>query len=61
MGDDCPSIESLAAYIDHNLTVNERERIEAHLICCPPCRKTIALVIKSQATVPDPVLPDPTN
>lgn len=59
MKDDCPSIEHLSAYIDQNVTAEEREAIEAHLVECAICRKTVALTIKSQIAAPDPTMPNP--
>lgn len=55
MVDDCAPIELLSAYIDQNLASDQRALIEAHLVKCLLCRKTLALAIKSQRTVPDPI------
>jgi len=46
---ECPSIEILAAYLDHGLTPEEQEVVEAHLVTCGRCRE----VIKA-ALPPDP-------
>jgi anti-sigma factor RsiW len=47
----------LAAYLENNLAVETREQVEAHLVECRKCRRIVALVIKSESVVPDPVLP----
>ena len=49
----------LAAYIDHNLSPDERSKIESHLIECRNCRRTIILVLKSKSVVSDPTPQDP--
>jgi anti-sigma factor ChrR (cupin superfamily) len=51
--DQCPDSEMLAAYADGNLTPEELSLIEAHLAVCANCRKTIVLVIRSEAIVPN--------
>jgi hypothetical protein len=50
----CPTLEALAAYVDHGLPPESRRQIEAHLVVCKPCRNKVALVIKSQTILPDP-------
>jgi anti-sigma factor RsiW len=57
LAEGCPSVESLAAYVDHALSPLKREAVEAHLSVCVLCRKTVALTVKSQTVVPDPALP----
>lgn len=59
MANDCPPIELLAAYIDHNVTPEERATVETHMVECAICRKTVVLTVKSLTIIPDPVLPDP--
>lgn len=59
MADDCPPIELLSAYLDQNLPSDQKASTEAHLVECPLCRKTLALAIKSERTVPDPIRSDP--
>ncbi|HJQ24946.1 MAG TPA: zf-HC2 domain-containing protein [Blastocatellia bacterium] len=54
MAEQCPNEESLAAYVDHALSPEERARIEAHLADCTTCRMVVALVAQSQVEVPDP-------
>lgn len=61
MADDCPPIELLSVYIDQNLAPDQRTSIEAHLVECPICRKAVAVAIKSQRTVPDPIRSEPTK
>jgi hypothetical protein len=57
----CPSVESLAAYIDHALSPLKRAAVEAHLSFCALCRTTVALTVKSQTAVPDPASPGRAN
>jgi anti-sigma factor RsiW len=59
VADDCPTVEALAAYVDHNLNATERSVIEAHLNRCLICRRTVALVLKSQITISDPAVSNP--
>jgi hypothetical protein len=61
VADDCPPIELLAASIDQILASDHRASIEAHLVKCLLCRKTLALAIKSERTVPDPIRSEPTQ
>jgi len=58
LAEDCISIELLSAYIDQNLAPDQRTSIEAHLVKCKHCRKTLTLAIKSQHAVPDPIPSD---
>lgn len=53
----CPEIEMLAAYVDHNLTLDERCHVEAHLILCRQCRKIVVMTFKTKATIEDPPVP----
>ena len=57
MASPCPDTELLAAYLENNLAVETREQVEEHLVECRICRRIVALVIKSESVVPDPVLP----
>ena len=62
---DCKQVsELLTAYLDNEVTPEEREQIEAHLIICQRCRKeleelksaqkTLRNVLKSRAADADP-------
>lgn len=42
----CPAPEALAAYIDHGLSLTERNRIEAHLARCEGCAAQVARVVE---------------
>lgn len=44
----CPNTEVLAAYLDRNLTSQERSLVEKHLIACAKCRHIVAQVVKSE-------------
>ena len=61
MAEGCPPLELLSAYIDRSLASDQKESIETHLVKCLLCRKTVALAIKSQRIVPDPICSDPTD
>jgi hypothetical protein len=54
---DCPDTEQLAVYLEHKLSPAERARFEAHFVACRICRKIVACVLKSEAVIPDPVIP----
>ncbi len=57
MADECPSLERLATYLDHNLDEAEVRLMEAHLVACQACRRLVVAVVQSQQAVPDPVIP----
>src|SRR5262249_47663814 len=59
VAEDCPSLETLATYVDHNLGEAEVRRIEGHLAECHFCRRLVLVVVQSQQAVPDPVIPNP--
>ena len=50
----CPDTETLAAYVEGSLMEAERAQVEAHLVRCIICRKTVTLAIKTETIVPDP-------
>jgi len=52
---DCPEPERLAVYLEHVCSDRERREIEAHLADCQDCRWVVALIVRSEATVPDPI------
>jgi hypothetical protein len=47
MSAQCPELVMLAAYLEGNLTVKEREGILSHLAYCDDCRELVALVVKT--------------
>lgn len=44
---ECPEIEMLAAYVDHNVTAEEQRVLEAHFGLCALCRRTVVLTFES--------------
>jgi len=48
------SSEKIAAFIDQNLSSEDRERVIQHLAECSRCRKIAAEAIRSQGAVDDP-------
>ncbi|HJQ71398.1 MAG TPA: zf-HC2 domain-containing protein [Blastocatellia bacterium] len=54
----CPEPELLAAYLDHNVTLEEVERLEAHIAECGDCRELIALAVRNEEEAPYPLPPD---
>jgi anti-sigma factor RsiW len=51
----CLTDNTMAAYADGNLDEQERATAEMHLAHCLSCRRILALIIKSQSDVPDPL------
>lgn len=41
MRDECPEVEMLSAYVDHNVTAKEELLLEAHFAGCWLCRETV--------------------
>lgn len=37
----CPSLEVLAAFLEHALTPEEQELVERHLVDCRTCREIL--------------------
>lgn len=58
LANSCPQTELLAAYVDENVTQEERMLIDAHLVDCERCLDVVAFAIASKVAIPDPV---PTN
>ncbi len=52
MPSDCPSIETLAAYLEQSLTPGEREEIEHHLVSCGICRETLRDALLNEVSPP---------
>jgi anti-sigma factor RsiW len=50
----CPAAEVLAAYLDHQLTTDERILVEQHLIVCNKCRQIISRAVKANDSVDPP-------
>ena len=42
----CPDVEMLAAYVDGNLTSEERTVVEAHLTECRDYRRIVTVAVK---------------
>jgi hypothetical protein len=54
---DCPDIAELAMYLEHKVSPEEAPQFEAHFVECRICRKIVARVLRSEAVIPDPVIP----
>ena len=59
MFDDCPEPERLSDFLEGWGSDRERQEIEAHLADCEDCQQVIALIVRSEAAVPDPTLLNP--
>ena len=59
LANQCPDIELLAAYIDENVSVEERRLVDAHLVDCERCLEVVAFVIASKVAIPDPEASNP--
>jgi hypothetical protein len=59
MADECPPLELLCAFIDCNVTEEDRAGVVHHLVRCQACYELVVSVIKSMREVPDPVIPPP--
>src|SRR5438045_9416909 len=57
VAEECPELEMLAAYVDHNLMAREQRLIEAHLLVCKRCRQTVVQTFRMKAAIADPPLP----
>jgi len=55
----CPGPEGLGAYVDGNLTSEEKAFTESHLAKCKHCRRVMELVSESKSVVPNTDPPDP--
>jgi anti-sigma factor ChrR (cupin superfamily) len=53
----CPDAELLAAYADENVTPEERQMIDAHLVCCDQCAEVVAFAIACKSLIPDSTPP----
>jgi anti-sigma factor RsiW len=53
-----PRIEMLAAYVDRNFTEAERRLVEAHMVICKMCHRTVVLTFRTKEAIPDPTLPN---
>jgi predicted anti-sigma-YlaC factor YlaD len=54
----CLDLETTEDYLEHNLSPEVCARIESHLAECRHCRRMIANIIKSEAVIPDPPIPN---
>jgi len=59
VGEECPDIELLASYAEHELTQNELAMIEAHLARCFVCRQTVILNFRNRFLIKTAELPNP--
>jgi anti-sigma factor RsiW len=50
---ECPSEETLAAFVDGGLTAEERRSVEEHLEDCAKCRTLVALVLRNREKPPE--------
>lgn len=50
----CPSVESLAAYLDGRVNQAERARLEQHISVCEQCRRILSIAVKTEDTVKAP-------
>lgn len=55
LNNDCPSLESVAAYLEGKLTVHEKASVEEHFAVCRKCRKLVSLTIKTETALLPPV------
>ena len=39
---DCPGVEEITAYVDGQVSPQDRRRIEAHMLTCALCRNDVA-------------------
>ena len=44
----CPDANTLAAFLDHSLSEEERRLVDSHIQACPKCREIVALGTKAQ-------------
>jgi anti-sigma factor RsiW len=49
--DQCPTTEQFAAYLDDQLTIEERKSVESHLAHCKRCRRIASVVVKSSGAI----------
>ncbi len=54
LASECPDIEILAAYADRNLEPDEQKVLEAHLVKCHVCRKTIISIFEIKRAISGP-------
>jgi hypothetical protein len=50
---ECPELDILAAYLDHNLTEAQTRELEGHMVECRLCRKMVINTFKSLENLPD--------
>ncbi len=51
---ECPTENTLAAYLEHRLTREEVDALERHLVACERCRQWLAAAIKPERDVDPP-------
>jgi len=47
-GGECPSRETLRAYLDHTLGADEAQDVDAHLTACPECSDRVAEILEAR-------------
>ena len=51
--ENCPEIELLAAYAEHELTPKETLTLESHLADCRKCRRIVILTFRNRSLIDD--------
>jgi hypothetical protein len=55
----CPSEATIAAYIEHTLSVEKASGLESHMASCDRCRLLLVIVDRSTQEVPEIEPPQP--
>lgn len=58
---ECPNVEMLAAYAEHELEPEETLVTEAHLADCTVCRQIVILTVRSKVLMEDLARRDPAD
>ena len=58
---ECPDDETLAAFVDHCLRPEQRQKVEEHIADCRLCRKIVVMVFKIKKAIPEPEIPPADN
>lgn len=59
MSEQCPDENDLAAYVDDNVSPDERAYIEDHLARCAICRELVVFAFRMDETVTRPFAKTP--
>ncbi len=54
---DCPSEDTIAAYLDRRLTADEAGRVDAHVAVCALCRRLVSAAVRDGLITAGPVEP----